>query len=370
MNPILQKINSDLDDIKKKNRYRELRESNLIDFCSNDYLKLSNHPELIKKFEEGIKKFGLGSGASRLLRGHRKFIEEVEEEFSSWVESASSLFLANGFVSNLGLLDLLADKNTYIFSDRLNHASILDGIRLSGGIAKYYKHLDYTHLEELLSKSPSINPKIIISETVFSMDGDLANIQKLIELKEKYNSILILDEAHAIGVFGKSGAGLSLSSNLNVSSIDFRIFTCGKSLGLEGAFISGNNKIYKEYLINRMRTFIFSTAPIPAIIYSIPKSIDLIKSMEKERKEILDNADYFRKKIKEKGFSTLDSNSQIIPLICDSESNALDYSEKLRQGGYDIRAIRPPTVKKSRLRISLNVSIARNDINNVLNILN
>ncbi len=363
------KIQSELSEIESKGRYRKLRESSLIDLCSNDYLKLANHPKLKEAFIEGIQKFGCGSTASRLLRGHRSFIEEVELKFSEWVGSENSLFVANGFSANLGLIDLLADKKTIIFSDRLNHASILDGIRISGAEAKYYKHLDYENLESLLQKSNIDSMKIIVSETVFSMDGDLADISQLIQLKKKYNATLILDEAHALGVYGKLGEGLA--GNLDrseLANIDFRIFTCGKSMGLEGAFIATSH-LYKEYLVNRLRTFIFSTAPVPAVAYSVPTSIELVKSYSEKRSKLLELANYIRLELQKKGYETLKSESQIIPILCESETHAILLSIELEKKGFDIRAIRPPTVKKSRLRMSLNVSIDDSIANQFLNCL-
>lgn len=369
MNPISNFIQNELKSIQEKNRYRTLKIPNGMDLSSNDYLCLSQNPKLISAFKEGIDLYGAGSTASRLIRGHRDVFEKVEKSFSSWVGSENSLFLANGFAANVGLIDAISDSRTLIFTDRLNHASILDGIRLSGAIKKYYHHLDMNHLEEQLQKVNPKEKKIIVSETVFSMDGDLAPIEDLIYLKKKYDACLILDEAHALGVFGKEGSGLSRLSaekQINEDEIDFRIYTGGKSLGLEGAFVATTN-LSKEYLINTMRTFIFSTAPSPAIAYALLTAIELTKEMEPERNAILENANLLRDGLKKKAFETLNSKSQIVPVVLFEELKALHTAHFLQEKGFDIRAIRPPTVKESRLRVSINAKITKDTIQKVLN---
>lgn len=368
MNSFESFIQKELESIKAKNRYRSLRLPSGIDLSSNDYLCLSKHPKIISALKEGLDIYGAGSGASRLIRGHRDAYEKVESEFAAWVGSETSLFLSNGFAANLGLVDALSDPRTIIFTDRLNHASILDGIRISGAVKKYYNHRDMNHLRELLQKSDTKSRKIIVSETVFSMDGDLAYIPELIQLKKEFDACLILDEAHALGVFGEKGAGVACmtsGANYLLSDIDFRVYTGGKSLGLEGAFVGCSN-LYKEYLINTMRTFIFSTSPLPVIAYGLQTSIELAKGMESERRGILENANLLRSGLQEIGFNTLKSQSQIIPVILYEEEKALKTAKTLQEKGFDIRAIRPPTVKESRLRISINANLTKDIIFNVL----
>ncbi len=371
MNSFESFIQKELDAIKRKNRYRSLRLPSGIDLSSNDYLCLSKNPKVISALKEGLDIYGAGSGASRLIRGHRDIFERVESKFAAWVGSETSLFLSNGFAANLGLVDALSDQRTIIFTDRLNHASILDGIRISGAVKKYYNHRDINHLRELLQKSDSKSRKIIVSETVFSMDGDLAFVAELTQLKKEFDACLILDEAHALGVFGEKGAGvarMTSSANFILSDIDFRVYTGGKSLGLEGAFIACSDT-YKEYLINTMRTFIFSTAPMPAIAFALQASIDLAKQMEQERIQILENANLLRNGLRELGLETLHSKSQIVPVVLYDEEKALETARLLQEKGFDIRAIRPPTVKESRLRISINANTSREDVLKVLDCL-
>jgi 8-amino-7-oxononanoate synthase len=368
MNSFESFIQKELESIKAKNRYRSLRLPHGIDLSSNDYLCLSKHPKIISALKEGLDIYGAGSGASRLIRGHRDAYERVESEFAAWVGSEDSLFLANGFAANLGLIDALSDPRTIIFTDRLNHASILDGIRISGAVRKYYNHRDMNHLRELLQKSDTKSRKIIVSETVFSMDGDLAYIPELIQLKKEFDACLILDEAHALGVFGEMGAGVAFikgSANFSLSDIDFRVYTGGKSLGLEGALIACSN-LSKEFLINKMRTFIFSTAPMPIVAHALRVSIELAKSMNEERRNILENANLLRKGLREIQLETMQSESQIVPVVLYEEEKALKTAKTLQEKGFDIRAIRPPTVKESRLRISINANLTKDIIFNVL----
>ncbi|MCB1142384.1 MAG: 8-amino-7-oxononanoate synthase [Leptospiraceae bacterium] len=375
------RISSELNHLREIGRYRELKSPSGIDFSSNDYLNLSRDPDLKNAMKEGIDLYGLGSTASRLIRGHRDIYESLEEKMANFVGSETSLFLANGFLANLGLIQLLGQKDSLIFCDRLNHASIIDGTRLSEGKVRYYRHCDTNHLESLLRESGNDSEKIVITESLFSMDGDFAPLNEILNLKEKYDFTLIVDEAHALGVFGIEGIGLAGTSEIigelnsdskphikNIlSSIDIRIYTAGKSMGLEGAFIACSHP-FKDYLINKLRTFIFSTAPIPAIAHALHKSIDLIRNKNDERIKIVNLSNYFREEIQKKGYDTLESRSQIIPVLCASDHETMELSRSLQKNGYDIRGIRPPTVKVPRLRISINSQVKIEDINGLLSL--
>lgn len=360
------KILKTLEEIRNKNRYRSLKVPMGIDLSSNDYLGLSNHPEILQALKEGINLFGAGSTSSRLIRGHRDIFSEVEAKFSTWVGSQDSLFLGNGFLANLGLLDLLGSSDTIFFLDRLCHASILDGTRLSGAETRTFKHLDMNHLESLLLKYTGSKHAIVVTESIFSMDGDRVPLPELIELKSRFGFTLVVDEAHALGIYGKNGSGITNSYSEGYSElVDFRIFTAGKSLGLEGSFISCK-KTFKEYLVNTLRTFIFSTAPLPAIIYAIGKSISLAYRMDSIREKIQLNSDYFRAGLQKINYDFGNSSSHIIPVLQENEFKTMELAEKLQVKGLDIRGIRPPTVKQSRLRINISASIERNDLDIVL----
>lgn len=364
MNEHWQELQKELERIREKNLFRECLERDEIDFCSNDYLGLAHTPELSQLLSRNILKSTTGSTASRLVRGHRKSMSDFEDRFSKFVHSENSLLVANGYVANMGLIDTIADTQTYIFSDRLNHASILDGIRISGGQKKYYNHLDFDHLESQLKKLDSDKKltekkRIIVSETLFSMDGDSPDLKRLLEIKRKYNCILILDEAHAFGVFGKNGRGLCFESltEEEVAEIEYRVYTLGKSLGLEGGIIATSD-IGKNYLINRMRAFIFSTAPIPAISLTAIVALEMLAAADEKRNHLLKISKYLKEKLIALGFQISPTTSQIVPVLMQSEREALAYSESLKKRGFDVRAIRPPTVPSARLRISLNALIS------------
>jgi 8-amino-7-oxononanoate synthase len=369
-----EEIRQELDAIRKKNLFRECKLTSGIDFCSNDYLGLAHSAELKSALKTNANHFTTGSTASRLVKGHRLEMETFEKAFSNFVTGEDALLVSTGYVANLGLIDTIADSRSLVFTDRLNHASILDGIRISGAIKKYYDHLDLAHLEEQLIKASTSEEnrnrkRIIVSETLFSMDGDIPDLKKLFYLKKKYNCILILDEAHSFGVFGKEGQGMCheyLSSD-EINEIEYRVYTLGKSMGLEGGIIV-TSKFGREYLVNRMRSFIFSTAPLPLISATALDSLRLLKAADKERLHLQLLAKRFREGMIAGGFRLSHSVSHIVPVLMESEIEALMYSEHLSQKGFDVRAIRPPTVATSRLRVSLNARITFDELESLLQV--
>lgn len=342
-----------MESLRKDFLFRTLEVPSGFDLSSNDYLRLSQHPQLILSLKEGLDRYGAGSGASRLVSGHRDCFDFAERSVSAWTGTEDALFVANGYAANVGLISCVANAKTEVFTDRLNHASILDGIRLSGAEKTYYKHLNLDHLEELLKKSRK-RERIIVSETVFSMDGDLAPIEDLLKLKRRYDAILILDDAHGIGVFGEEGRGrvAQVLGREKIREADFITYTAGKALGLEGAWI-GTSKVGRDFLVNRMRTFIYSTAPLPAIVHSIPAAVSLLRSMDEERGTILRTAQRLREMLLEKGYPGSNSESQIVPALFPSEKSVLDAAELCRKEGLYVKAIRPPTVTVPRLRLSV-----------------
>ncbi|EMN44948.1 aminotransferase class I/II-fold pyridoxal phosphate-dependent enzyme [Leptospira weilii] len=371
LNPstFLQKTSFVLKSLKENFLFRSLEVPFGVDLSSNDYLGLTRHPKLVESLKEGLDLYGAGSGASRLVCGHRNSFEIAEQTCSEWVGTEASLWVANGYAANLGLISCIANAKSEIFTDRLNHASILDGIRLSGAEKTYYKHLNLNHLEELLRKSKK-KEKIIISESVFSMDGDFAPILDLLYLKNKYDAVLILDDAHGIGVFGQSGEGrvAQVLGPERMEEVDFITYTGGKSLGLEGAWI-GTSRIGKEFLINKMRTFIYSTAPMPAIAHAVPTSISIVRSMKKEREDLLKRADRFRISLEVKNYPKTTSESQIVPILFPSERTVLDSAEICKNNGLYVKAIRPPTVSVPRLRISIHSDTTESVLEKLISLL-
>jgi len=335
-------------------RRRILDEPQGIDLCSNDYLCLASDPRLKAALHEGVDLYGAGSTASRLVRGHRSVFDALEKKISAWVGSEAALFFANGYAANVGCLSAICDPSYDAFVDRLAHASLVDGVRLSGARKIYFHHNDLGHLEEQLAKSRS-RKKIIISESLFSMDGDFAPFEALAALAQKYEALSFIDDAHAIGVYGDEGRGLASSV------VNFRMVTLGKALGLEGALVAMSIQA-RELMLHRARTFVFSTAPLPMIAHAALSAIDLVRAMNAERRQIHMFSETLRTKIQECGFSTLNSMSHIVPILCKDEAHALELAARMQKAGLAIKAIRPPTVKQSRLRISLNAGVTSEHI--------
>jgi 8-amino-7-oxononanoate synthase len=340
----------------RHNRERVLEEppAGVLDLCSNDYLKLSQHPQILAALKEGIDRFGAGSTGSRLVRGHRNIFAELENRAAKWLGGEAALYFANGYAANVGVLSAVCDATYAAFIDRLAHASLVDGVRLSGADKIYFKHNDTDHLRSLLEKS-SARKKIIISESVFSMDGDLAPVEQLQLLAQEFDALLYLDDAHATGLFGQKGQGLA------PVSADFRLATFGKALGLEGAVVVTSARV-RRYLLHNARTFVFSTAPLPAIAHAGLVAIDLVKTLRGERSAIFANAQLLCEGLLRLDYRIGSSRTHIVPLLCSSEQHALTLSERLLRRGFHAKAIRPPTVKESRIRFSLNAGVTTEDI--------
>lgn len=355
-------IKSKLDFIKENNLYREIKylskpqdkftiidNKNVLLMSSNNYLGLCNNEEIKQSSINALNKYGLGAGGSRLTTGSYILHKELEEKIAKFKNEESSLIFNTGYMANLGVISAICDENYYIFSDELNHASIIDGCRLSKAKTIIYKHNDMYDLEE---KIKEVNPKygVIVTDSVFSMDGDICNLPKIIEISNRYNLLTIVDDAHATGVIGKSGRGSSEYFNLKP---DITIGTLSKAIGSEGGFVCASSDII-DYLKNKARSFIFSTALSPAIIAGSIKSIDIIEKNQILVKKLQSNVKYMVKGLKNIGFDTK-SLTPIIPILIGEEKIALKFSEKLLEEGIYIPAIRYPTVKKGEaiLRLTL-----------------
>ncbi len=366
----------ELNKIKDENRYRFLREisskpdekiilngKEVLNLCSNNYLGLSGHPELIKAEIEYAEKYGCGSTGSRLITGTMTPHLELEEAVAKLKGTEKAVIFNTGYMANIGIIDALTDKNDVIFSDELNHASIVDGCRISKAKKIIYKHCDLNNLEDLLKREKLAKKKLIVTDTVFSMDGDIAPLKEINFLAKKYNAILMTDDAHATGVLGKNGGGGGEYFNLQ-EEIDIQMGTFGKALGTFGAYVAGRKELI-EYLINRSRSFIYTTALPPGVIGATLKAIEIVKGKEgKLRRKILyKKADFIRKQLKLAGFNTLNSCTQIIPVLIGDEKTTMEITEKLLENGIYVQGIRPPTVPENmcRLRISVTVPINISD---------
>lgn len=333
-----------------------------VNFASNDYLGISTKEFLREEFLE-INKSLMSSASARLLTGSSPEYRELENTVSNIVGKEKALIFNTGYQANLGVVSALIKKGDVVFSDKLNHASIIDGMRLAEGDFYRYKHLDYDNLEKLLiSKRSEYKRALIVSESVFSMDGDVADIDKLVELKNKYDCLLMIDEAHAFCSYGKDLAGVSEGKNVDVITATF-----GKAVGSFGAFCASNSDII-EYLINKARSFIFSTSIPPVNIawsnWLLTEKIGYIREQKSKLTGVVNEAHSI---MNEYGIVT-PSLTHIIPVITGSNDNTVRVSEELRSKGYYIPAIRPPTVPEgsSRLRISLTADSKAEDFREVI----
>lgn len=369
MNHLQEDLEIFLNQQKKEQTLRTLNpisNSKIIDFSTNDYLGLSKHPKLIATLQKETSKLGIGSTGSRLLSGDHKIFHQLEEEIAQFKQKEAGLILNSGYQANVGLIPALCSNDTTIFYDRLCHASLIDGILLSRSPSFRFKHNDLMHLETLLKKNRSKFKKAcIITESIFSMDGDQALLKELVSLKKKYDCWMMVDEAHATGIYGKTGAGLIEELGLS-NQIELILGTFSKALGSFGAYIATTQMI-KKYLINTCRSFIYSTSlPLPIIAVN-RESLKIIQQEPFRRSELLKNANFLRESLKKIGLTIL-GNSQIIPILIGDNQKTIDLSKKLLEKKFRIPPIRYPTVPKNtaRLRISVSYLHSMKQLKNVI----
>ena len=380
-------IRSDLAKIKSKHLYRELKVIDrvkknkilvdgqwLVNFASNDYLGLSQNKKIQQAIIQGIREFGAGAGASHLVSGHFSCHDEVERKLAKLLGFEKSLFFSSGYMANMAVIGGLIKRGDAVFCDKLNHASLNDAAVLSRAKVYRFNHLDLSSLERQIKRSEEKN-KWIISDGVFSMDGDIADIAGLIALCHKYNAYLFIDDAHGYGVLGKNGQGIfeqnnqKMWSKKDLSRVIYMI-TLGKSVGVSGAMVSAKKNIV-DLLVQKSKPYIYTTASIPALAKGVSASLDLILHGQMLRKKLKRNIELFRYSIKNKGL-LLDSITAIQPLMIGNANKALRIAEALKKSGLYVPAIRPPTVpmNTSRLRVSLSASHKRADILHLSNIIN
>lgn len=338
-----------------------------LQFGSNNYLGLANHPEIINASKLAISKFGVGSTGSRLLSGTTELHTQLEKSLSEFEKTESAMFFSSGYAANVGVLSALMGKEDVVYSDELNHASLIDGIKLSGAHKFIYKHNDCNHLEDLiLQNKEKYRRNFIVTDTVFSMDGDVANLVDIGNLTEKYNCLTVVDEAHATGIFGKNSSGLV--EELGVEKyFPVKIGTCSKAIGVEGGFCASTAKTI-ELLQNTARSFMFSTSPSPAVIGAILKSLDLIKDGNWRKEKLWENAKLLYNGLK-KNYK-LKLGNFITPIIS-VNFNTIDetmlISEKLfNECHIWAPAIRPPSVKTPRIRLTTIATHNEDDISYVV----
>lgn len=351
-----------LDELQNQNLLRNLKNPEekaiAVDFSSNDYLSLSRNQMSLTAGMSAAQKYGTGSTGSRLLSGNPKIFSEFEEEIANDKNFESALIFNSGYVANLSVISAFSHLNYLIIFDKLNHASMYQGI----GQAKLlrFAHLNYEHLEKILEENRNNPKKLIASETVFGMDGDIADLNELIELSKKYNAVLFLDEAHATGLYGKNGYGLSTNYALSYDST-IVMGTFSKALASNGAYVACS-KLLKQYLIQVSKGFIYSTALSPFCIGVAKYNWELLPKLHKVREDILIKADYLRKRLVNKGYKYLGSGTNIIPVLFNSTQEMLTAHQKLLDKGIMTSAIRRPTSNTPRLRLALTAAHSYDDI--------
>jgi 8-amino-7-oxononanoate synthase len=329
----------------------------LVNLSSNNYLGLAGHPALIEACARGAAA-GAGSGSSRLVAGTDPQTIALEEKIASFKGSQAALLVGSGYLANVGVIAALCDRDSGVFLDRLDHASIVDGARLSGGRVQRYRHLDLDHLDALLRESRSAR-KLIVTDSVFSMDGDTAPLEGLIELGERHGAMLLLDDAHGGGVFGVHGEGYAHELGL-ADRVDLTIGTFSKAFGVYGAYVSGGRELIDQ-LVSSCRTLIYSTALPPAVVSGIDVSIDLVREADDRRLALHAKSGRFRRRLTELGFGTGASSTQIVPAIVGSSERALELAQALEERGVLAVAIRPPTVPAGRARIRFSLMATHED---------
>ncbi|QQR90839.1 MAG: 8-amino-7-oxononanoate synthase [Myxococcales bacterium] len=318
--------------------------------CSNNYLGLASHPRLSQALKEGVELYGAGSGASRLVSGNFELHDMLEHTLADFVGLESSLVFSSGFAANSGIISAIYSSKDVIFSDELNHASIIDGCRLSGAKIYKYQHKNINDINGLLESHRSEGKKaLIVSDAVFSMDGDLAPVSELHELARRYDAALMIDEAHALGVIGPQGRGLCKKEGIRPEIL---VGTFGKSFGLSGAFVAGDKKL-KEFLINRARSFIYSTAIPQFAAHALLQATELVMQADTLRDELSKRCVQLREGLSKLGLDVKAGSTPIIPILIGSSAKTMALSEALLEKGVFVQGIRPPTVPAGTARLRL-----------------
>ncbi|MSR77365.1 MAG: 8-amino-7-oxononanoate synthase [Candidatus Omnitrophica bacterium] len=365
MNPTF--LQQELEELQAKDLYRSLRVLSEVQgtrarlegipillFCGNDYLGLSQHPRLIEAAGKAAKKYGVGAGASRLVSGTSAVHTRVEEKIAGWKGKEKALLFSSGYLTNLGVLSALAGEKDLIVMDKLCHASLIDGARLSGATIRVFPHKNYERCDEIFEKNQDYPRKLLVSDTVFSMDGDLADLNALVKIKKQFGAILIVDDAHGTGVMGLRGRGAAEDSGLE-PEIDVIIGTTSKALGCLGGFAAASAEVI-DYLINSSRAFIFSTAIPPVLCAVIDEALTLLDEQPQIRHKLWRNIQILHEGLSGLGLIQGPIISPIFPVIFGEEKAALKASQYLKEQGILVPAIRYPTVPKGKARLRITIS--------------
>ena len=378
-------LRQELEKRKRLHRYRSRRiikspqqaeilidDKNLISFCSNDYLGLANHPKIKQATIDAIKKFGVGSGSAHLVSGHSVAHHQLEEELAEFTGYPRAILFSTGYMANLGLCQALIGKNDTVYEDRLNHASLIDGGLISGARFQRYLHNDISSLQQKISKadkntSEKMTETLVLSDGVFSMDGDIANLPALAALCKTSNSWLMIDDAHGFGTLGETGKGCLQHFSLSTTEIPIYMATLGKAMGTAGAFIAGSDELI-ETIIQKARSYIYTTAMPAALAEATRCSLNIIQNEAEHLQNLNSNICYFRNCCSQADIAIENSQTAIQPLLIGDDEKATKISQQLFDSGFLITAIRPPTVPEgtSRLRITLSAKHNKEHINQLI----
>lgn len=377
-------IQNELEEIRSKGLFRSTRlitgrqsekvmlaGREVLLLCSNNYLGLAEHPALAAASIRAIERYGASSGASRLVSGTMELHEQLERSVAAFKKSESALVFNSGHAANTGIIPALVGRGDAVYSDRLNHASIVDGIRLSGARLFRYAHNDHQQLAELLEKHNGFGRSLIVTDGVFSMDGDLAPLTELADLKRRHDALLMVDDAHGSGVLGPQGRG---SAELlgAAGDVDIKMGTFGKALGSFGAYAAVSGEL-RELLVNRSRSFIFSTSLPPSVLAASLAAVEVVQSLEGDllRERLHANAAFFRRGLKELGFFVPEGSTQIIPVLTGDTEITMRFSAALLEEGIFAQGIRPPTVPggSCRIRFTIMATHSMDDLENALEII-
>ena len=373
MKSFRQELQSALDERKRSALFRQRRTlfspqgtevildgEHVTSFCSNDYLGLADHPDVVTAFHEGLDKFGAGSGASHLVSGHLAPHEALEQELAEFTGRSRALVFSSGYMANVGVLTTLLDNNDVVLEDRLNHASLLDGGLFSGARFKRFAHLDTAALEKNLSSIQDARRKLVVADGVFSMDGDIAPVPELIRVTNEHDGLLMIDDAHGIGVLGRNGGGTiahwqEQGAHIDEDNLQILIGTFGKSFGASGAFAAGSEELI-ETLIQFCRLYIYTTAISPAQAEAIRTSLKIIQKDNWRRQYLAQLISRFRAHCDDLGLTTMASSTPIQAVVIGDVSKTVQASEQLMQEGVFVSAIRPPTVPAGTARLRVTFS--------------
>lgn len=347
----------------------EIDGKQVINFCSNDYLGLANHPEVIKSFNKAAQDYGVGSGSAHLICGHSDSHHKLEQELAEFTGRDRALVFSSGYMANLGVISALLKKGDQVFEDRLNHASLLDGGLLSGARFKRYLHKDINDLQSKIGISKART--LIVTDGVFSMDGDLAALSELAKFASEHNAWLMVDDAHGFGVLGDTGGGIVQHYGLKQQQVPILMGTLGKSFGTFGAFVAGS-EVLIETLIQKARTYIFTTALPAAIAEATRTSLKIVKTESWRRDKLTHFLARFRAGAQQLGLQLMQSDSAIQPILIGESQKAVEISDALLKQGFLVSAIRPPTIPKgeARLRVTFSAKHHEHQVDRLLDALN